>query len=132
MKKVLWISASVPYDSVGHAGGKIHNYYLKYLKREGQCDIKLVSFYWKREQGSIDLQKYGIDSVLCERAIWKPFQRVFFNVESALNPFNRYAGVVQNYTIYQLFRVLKQLKKKIIHQILLFCSGQKFLYCCLR
>ena len=21
MKKVLWISASVPYDSVGHAGG---------------------------------------------------------------------------------------------------------------
>lgn len=112
MKKVLWISASVPYDSVGHAGGKIHNYYLKYLKREGQCDIKLVSFYWKREQGSIDLQKYGIDSVLCERAIWKPFQRVFFNVESALNPFNRYAGVVQNYTIYQLFRVLKQLKKE--------------------
>ena len=59
-EKVLWISASVPYDSVERAGGKIHNYYLKYLKKEGQCDIKLVSFYWKREEKSIDLQKYGI------------------------------------------------------------------------
>lgn len=111
MKKVLWVSASVPYDSVGHAGGKIHNYYLKYLKREGHCDIKLVSFYWKRELKYIDLTKYGIDSILCERAIWHPFTRVLFNIESAINPFNRYAGVIQNYTIYQVMNVLKQLKK---------------------
>lgn len=112
MKKVLWISASVPYDSVGHAGGKIHNYYLKYLKKAGECDIKLVSFYWKKEVESIDLKEYEIDSILRERAIWHPISRIFLNVESAINPFNRYAGVVQNYTIYQLFKVLKHLKNE--------------------
>lgn len=112
MKKVLWISASVPYDTVGHAGGKIHNYYLKFLKKEGNNEIKLVSFYWKKEEKSIDLERYGIDSQLCERAIWHPFQRILFNVESALNPFNRYAGVIQNYTVYQLISVLKCLKKE--------------------
>lgn len=33
-KKILWISYCVPYDSVPHAGGQIHNYYLKSLMRQ--------------------------------------------------------------------------------------------------
>lgn len=33
-KKILWISYCVPYDSVPHAGGQIHNYYLKKLNAD--------------------------------------------------------------------------------------------------
>lgn len=105
-KKILWISACVPYDTVGHAGGKIHNYYLKYLKANSDFNIKLLSFYWNNEKDKIDLDKYGIDHDLIERKIWH-FPDLLFNVESVLNPWNRYAGIDQNYTIIELKRMLK-------------------------
>jgi len=106
-KKILWISACVPYDSVGHAGGKIHNYYLKYLKANSDFDIKLLTFYWANEKAKIDLADYNIDHELIERRIWH-LPDLLFNVESVLNPWNRYAGVDQNYTIIELKRKLRK------------------------
>lgn len=105
-KNILWISACVPYDTVGHAGGKIHNYYLKYLKANTDYNIKLLSFYWAREKNNIDLKEYNIDHDLIERRIWH-FPDILFNVESVLNPWNRYAGIDQNYTVMELNRYLK-------------------------
>lgn len=64
MKNVLWISFRVPYDSVAHAGGKIHNFYLKKLFSENKFRIKLISFYNNSDIGKIDLDKYGIDATL--------------------------------------------------------------------
>lgn len=43
-KKILWISYCVPYDSVPHAGGQIHNYYLKKLNATNIYDIELFTF----------------------------------------------------------------------------------------
>lgn len=106
-KNVLWISACVPYDTVGHAGGKIHNYYLKYLKSNSDFNIKLLTFYWKNEKEKIDLDGYNIDHDLIERRIWH-FPDILFNVESVLNPWNRYAGIDQNYTIIQIRKYLKK------------------------
>lgn len=104
---LLWISASVPYDTVGHAGGKIHNYYLKYLKKNTDYNIKLLSFFWKDEKDKIDLDKYDIDNDLIERKIWH-FPDILINAESVLNPWNRYAGIDQNYTIIQIKKHLKK------------------------
>ena len=42
-KKILWISYCVPYDSVPHAGGQIHNYYLKKLNATNIYDIELFT-----------------------------------------------------------------------------------------
>ena len=64
MKDVLWISFRVPYDNVAHAGGKIHNFYLKKLKNKDVCNIKLISFYNDSDSSKIDLDRYGIDSIL--------------------------------------------------------------------
>lgn len=110
MKDLLWISASVPYDIVAHAGGKIQNYYLKYLKKQSNYHIKLISFYWEREKEKIDLHKYGIESILLKRSIFG-FPRTILNLESFLNPYNRYANINQNYTIYQLKFALRQIKE---------------------
>ncbi len=110
-KNILWISACVPYDTVGHAGGKIHNYYLKYLKANSDYNIKLLTFYWKNEKEKIDLDKYNIDHDLIERKIWH-FPDLLLNSESVLNPWNRYAGIDQNYTIIQLKRYLKKYKNE--------------------
>lgn len=109
--KVLWISASVPYDNVPHAGGKIHNFYLKYLKANSDCEIKLLTFYWKKEEESIDLDKYGIDYYAIERRIWA-FPDILCNMESVLNPWNRYAGINQNYTVIELKKQLKKISKE--------------------
>ena len=111
MKNLLWVSALVPYDTVGHAGGKIHNYYLKYLKKNSDYNIKLVSFYRENEVEKIDLDKYEIDSVLLKRCILG-FPRTLYNLESFFNPFNRYAGIDQNYTVYQLKKALNQVKNE--------------------
>lgn len=109
MKNILWISAAAPYDKVSHAGGKIHNYYLKYLKNNSDNEIKLVTFYWKNEFGKIDLDKYGIDAILLKRCIWG-IPCTLYNLESFLNPFNRYAGIDQNYTVLQLKKALLKFK----------------------
>ena len=111
MKNLLWVSALVPYDTVGHAGGKIHNYYLKYLKKNSDYNIKLVSFYRENEVEKIDLDKYEIDSVLLKRCIFG-FPRTLINLESFFNPYNRYAGIDQNYTVYQLKRALKRIRNE--------------------
>lgn len=108
-KSVLWISACVPYDTVGHAGGKIHNYYLKYVKANSDFNIKLLTFYWAGEKDKIDLDRYSIDYDLIERKIWH-FPDILVNTESVLNPWNRYAGINQNYTVIQLKKYLQKYK----------------------
>lgn len=64
MKNILWISFRVPYDNVAHAGGKVHNYYLKGLNKNTKNKIKLISFFNERDIGKIDLDRYNIDSIL--------------------------------------------------------------------
>ena len=110
-KSILWISACVPYDKVPHAGGKIHNYYLKYLKSHSDYKIKLLSFYWDSEKEMIDLDKYGIDYDLIERRIWH-LPDILINTESVLNPWNRYAGINQNYTIIQIKKRIAEYVKQ--------------------
>ncbi|MFA1015967.1 glycosyltransferase [Dubosiella newyorkensis] len=58
MKKVFWISLMAPYDGVAHAGGKIHNYLLKYLNNEKNIDITLLTFASEKEKEYIDNDHY--------------------------------------------------------------------------
>lgn len=62
--KILWISPYAPYDMVGHAGGQNHNYYLKYIKKHTDFDITLVTVCEKNEKSKLDLDDYGIDSIV--------------------------------------------------------------------
>ena len=42
-KNLLWISLCAPYNSVKHAGGKNHNYYIKKVASDDRFDITLVT-----------------------------------------------------------------------------------------
>lgn len=109
MKKgrILWVSLYVPYDKVGHAGGKTENYYIKKLQSRNLYDIFLISFYKMTERNLIDLDKYAIDSnLICADQWYKPF----IDIESTLNPYNRYAGSLQNYYALHLKRALRKYK----------------------
>ncbi|MDR3543884.1 MAG: glycosyltransferase [Desulfosporosinus sp.] len=60
---VLWVSLRAPYDTVAHASGKIHNFYLKKLQNSKKFNIKLITFFNDDEAEKLDFEKYGIDTI---------------------------------------------------------------------
>lgn len=116
-KNVLWISLNAPYDKVDHAGGQVHNYYLKKLHRSGKFNIKLISFCHPSEIDKLDLDDYGIDATIFPQEN-KGIKHILWGImhlETRYNPWNRYAGITYNF-----FEVkLRQEIKKLI------CEGYK-------
>lgn len=110
MRKILWISTAVPYDSVSHAGGKTHNYYIKYLKKSGLFDIHLVSLAEAYEADKIDLDRYGIDSDICVVGgnFIKNILRMMFNMNSMFNYKHR---LCQTILSYQFLALKKRVRK---------------------
>lgn len=73
MNDILWVSAYVPYDTVPHAGGKNHNFYLKSFHKKNK-KIKLISISSYEERDRIDLDDYGITNYILYRSSKKePF-----------------------------------------------------------
>lgn len=93
-KSILWISPYAPYDKVRHAGGKIHNFYIKQMHAMGTFDITLLTLCCKKELKYLDLDKYqirnhvkvvdGMDYPIC----------CVKNGFSMLNPFQKYCHIL--------------------------------------
>ena len=66
MITMLSISPVCPYDSIGHAGGKTFNYYLKKISQKDCIQIKVLFFGNNEEINKCDLAEYKIsfDSIL--------------------------------------------------------------------
>lgn len=58
---ILYISNSLPYNSVRHAGGKTFNYYVKYMSTFSDCNIKVVGFCKENELKEIDANKSNLE-----------------------------------------------------------------------
>lgn len=99
MKKILWISPYAPYDTVAHAGGKNHNFYIKEFAKSGLFEITLLTLAQESEISKLDCTEYGIDCRYAEikEDFFHSFKRYFYNLGSEYNPFNRYYGVFANY-----------------------------------
>lgn len=114
MKKsnILFISQLVPYDTVDHAGGKIHNYYLKELNKLLDCNIDLISFARKEEEEKIDLDKYNINYQVFfyENDFKSKIKRGFMNLPRKINFVSKYYGSMTSKFIE--VNVIKALKKK--------------------
>ena len=110
MKKLLWISPYVPYDQVRHAGGKTHNYYIKYFQKSGYFDIHLVTLALHCEQEQIDLDKYGIsyDAAILDGGMIKNGFRIMYNMNSVFNNRHRLCHVILSYQ----YKCLKNMVKK--------------------
>lgn len=113
-KKVLWISPFAPYDSVGHAGGKTHNFYIKHFQKSGFFDITLFSFCYKNEVEKIVLEQCGIscDIDVQDETTLKTIFRIMNNVESVFNPWNRYCNILLGYTRKVLTRKIKKMARE--------------------
>lgn len=108
---VLWVSKTAPYDNVPHAGGKVHNYYLKALHADPRFDVRLVTFVdslFYREAND-DLSGYGIEHEIIEHkteglahALWAGL-----NMETRLNPWNRYGGLTYNFEAFKALSAIR-------------------------
>ena len=99
MKKILWISPYAPYDKADHAGGKVHNFYVKYFHQSGKFDITLLSLCLKKEERLLDLDQYGIKNhvFVMDKSKGKQFERRARSAWSYVNPFDKYAGICLDY-----------------------------------
>ncbi len=115
--KILYISYFAPYDRVDHAGGKVHNFYLKKLHQEADVDVSLLTMCYRRELEKLDLDDYGIkyDLVVLDQTLFQRYLRMFISGFSYVNPWDPYGGVLLNYERYRI-------KKMISHFA---CSNEK-------
>lgn len=66
--ELLVISYSAPFDTVGSAGEKTHNYYLKSFQEIEDIHVRLISFCACNDRKKLDLDKYGIEyKILMEK-----------------------------------------------------------------
>lgn len=114
MKKVLYISYYAPYDAVDHAGGKVHNFYVKKLQKQEGYDVTLLTMCYQREVEKLDLQEYGIrhELVILDHTRIQRFVRMFISGFSYFNPFDSYSGILLNYERYRLKKMIAHHAKK--------------------
>lgn len=108
MKKLLFISYFAPYDRVDHAGGKVHNFYVKKLQKEKNYDMTLLTMCYQRECEKLDLEEYGIKHrlVVLDKSPVQKYVRMFFSGFSYFNPFDKYGKVLLNYERYRLKKMI--------------------------
>ena len=130
MKKILWISPYVPYDNVPHAGGKTHNYYIKYFQKSGLFDIHLVTLAQWAQRECIDLEDYGVSYQLAyeDGSFLKNVYRKFYNLNSVFNRKHRLCQTILSYQYHQLERMVKEYAtNNVPHIIIMQWTGAAFL-----
>ena len=110
MKKLLWISPYVPYDGVVHAGGKTHNYYIKYLQKSAKFDIHLITLAEKEQADKIDLDRYGIsyDVDVVNANIIKDIYRKIYNIRSVYDSNHELCQTILSYQYNSLKRRMRR------------------------
>lgn len=110
--KVLYISATVPYDNVGHGGGQTFNYYIKQMAKKEDNTIALVAYCRPNELKKCDVEDYGIRFVpIVKNGRLKELIGNAFSINSKLNPFHRYGNIMTWYSARLLLNTLKKMKR---------------------
>jgi len=113
MKKIVWISPYIPYDTVRHAGGQIHNYYIKKLVQSGKFEVRLVSSYLPEEINNFTLDKSIQCDLICnyDKGI-KKLIRNGLDVCRLFFPFDRYGNQKTLYNEILMTHILRRYKKE--------------------
>ena len=109
--RILWISQHFPYDGVAHAGGRIHNYLLKYFHKQlGGC--YLISFANEEEYNKIDLNKYNIPYDITRVSIKKDFFYFGKKLFNILFVFLYFLGLGTAWYIWRIFKASLKYKQE--------------------
>ncbi len=113
-KNIMVISFCVPYDNVGHAGGKTHNYYLKKMNEVAGFKVNLISFGLESEREKLDLKQYGIGNrvfFISGNKLQKA-KRGVQNLTTKYNPFDKRGNMLPKYYEDTVIHELKRIKNE--------------------
>lgn len=113
-KNIMVISFCVPYDTVGHAGGKTHNFYLKKMNEVSGFKVNLISFGVEADREKMDLKQYGIGShvfFIGGNKLQK-VKRGVQNLTTKYNPFDKRGNMLPKYYEDCVISELKRIKNE--------------------
>lgn len=112
--KILWIPAFAPYKGVKHAGGKTILLYTSMLAQEKDIDFTLLTMC---HVGDVEKVKESYSETNAHVRIIKQWDtsikkiiRKLWNIESGINPYNRNAGLLDNWSEHFLLREMCKMK----------------------
>lgn len=113
-KKVLWISSFAPYDRVRHAGGQVHNFYLKRALQANNLEISLITFCDADQYYDVleDHKNYQLNSVVVpwvKDYTCTSVARKLSSINNQYNPFTKYCGVTNNEYIVNILESIKKI-----------------------
>lgn len=110
--EILVLSHSAPYDTVGTAGEKTHNFYLKAMKEAGNS-VRLISFCDSSAHKKLDLDKYQIkNKVFIENnsGISGKFRKIKRALRIIFCPHDNYGNFISKERRKKVCSVLKEYK----------------------
>lgn len=112
MLKLLYISASIPYDTIRHAGGQTLNFYVKNFLKYDEIETRMIGLCKESEKKYFDKEKIGLKCypittrgtlfTNIKRVVWDLWGRIFLQDKDNLS----------YYLKVQIEKRLKKLKKE--------------------
>lgn len=104
------ISAFLPYDGVGHAGGKTVNYYMR--KFSGDTELCLMPFVTREEAEKSKNKKWPCEVIALNYgySFFDKVIRKIMMLNTKYNPMQKYHGLYNDYDLMLLKKGLKELK----------------------
>lgn len=111
-KKVnlLWVSQFAPVSKDPEAGTCTLNYYFRKFCEDENFNIKLIALAKPNLREAIEQENANVDHefIYWSSGIYDRIKNVA-NLETKYNPFNRYAGLVNNSDVSKIKRIVKRL-----------------------
>lgn len=107
--KILWISRFAPLSSASAGGSQTFNYYFKKFTGDSRFEIRLISCGFYKEKKSVEEENCNIPhSIIYWGDPSQSFICKTLNIESCINPWNRYASLLSNSDVIFIKKAIKK------------------------
>ena len=116
-RKILYLSMSIPYSKVRHAGGKTFNYYINSFAEDNDNEVTLIAKVLPEEEIEIDNINPKIHTLLVRtpQNIIKKWLSYLKSVNSKFNPYYPYGNVLTKEIFDQIENKLEILHNEGYH-----------------
>lgn len=110
--KILYLSNSIPYDGINHAGGKTLNYYIKKLSEDPKFEITVIGICKEYELKNLSDDKHAYDCypIVTKGNIFLNAKRVLLDLYGVFTKKESYGQ--SYYKTYYFIKNLEKLKQK--------------------
>lgn len=115
---LLWIATSVPVSKILQAGSQTFHRYFRAFANDDRFSIRFIGYNDGMTEETIESELIGINHEI----IYKNVSRIkkVCNVETKINPWNRYAGLQSNYCALSINKILKRwIKENYIPDVII-------------